>query len=163
MDTLQGQTLCFVQKYFNFSCWNLKGSSHHMLVWSTSTNQIAFPTNLIWNKWHLEFVIGSCFNHFSLRFYSFFLSKSRLLYRLISFWSILEIVFLMFVKTKPDHDVQLGLNRPTFWTITTLSWKLKYATTIWIVLTDWNTHAQCLKCGQSPTTIYPLLCYKLIA
>jgi len=36
----------------------------------------------------------------------------------------------MFVKTKPDHDVKLGLYRPAFGTITTLSWKLKYKTTI---------------------------------
>lgn len=53
------------------------------------------------------------------------LENEASLYRLVSFRRVLEVVFLMFVKSKPDHDVQLGLNRPSFRTIATFPWKLK--------------------------------------
>lgn len=53
------------------------------------------------------------------------LENEASLYRLVSFRRVLEVVFLMFVKSKPDHDVQLGLNCPPFRTIATFAWKLK--------------------------------------
>ena len=48
----------------------------------------------------------------------------RLSYRLVSFRGIFQIILFVFVQTEPDHDIQFGLNSPSFRSVTTLARKL---------------------------------------
>ena len=71
-----------------------------------------------------------------------------LCYRLVAFRCVFEVILLVFVQPQPNHDVQLGLDWPSFGTITALSWQLEANTSTTIVTIYPCYHSHLIDCNH---------------